>query len=187
MLRIRSAVESDVASLLAIYAPLVRDTTITFETQVPEHEAFAARVLEYSRRFPWLVGEDEQGVSGYVYASPHRSRAAYRWSVGSSVFVSPRAQRTGVARRMMGVLLDALRRQGACRVYAGVTLPNDPSVALHRSLGFRSVGRYENVGFKHGGWHDVGWWQFDLAGTDEEPRPLGAPEDAVASALSDAE
>jgi L-amino acid N-acyltransferase YncA len=110
-------------------------------------------------------------VAGYAYAGPHRFRDAYRWSVETSVYVHADYRRQGVGQALYRTLLAILTTQGYGHAYAGVTLPNAGSVALHESLGFEPVGVYRRVGFKLGTWHDVGWWQLGLLATDAVPGP----------------
>jgi phosphinothricin acetyltransferase len=112
---------------------------------------------------PWLVAERDGGVTGYAYASPHRARAAYRWGADVSVYLDERERGRGSGRALYGALLPVLRDLGYTGAYAGITLPNPASVALHESMGFSLVGVYRRVGYKLGGWHDVGWWQLVLA------------------------
>jgi phosphinothricin acetyltransferase len=114
------------------------------------------------------VAEIDGAVAGYAYAGPHRSRAAYQWSTEVSVYVHPTFRRRGVARALYGKLFDVLSQLGYVSVYAGITLPNPASVGIHEAVGFEPVGVYRRAGFKHGAWHDVGWWQLHLRG-DEVP------------------
>ena len=112
---------------------------------------------------------------GFAYGCPHRERAAYRWAADVSVYVVPEHQRHGVGRALYGSLLPLLVRQGLHVACAGITLPNEASVALHESFGFTAVGVYRRIGFKHGAWWDVGWWQLELREPDapaEPSRPL---------------
>lgn len=102
--------------------------------------------------------------------SQHRAREAYRWSVDVTVYIVPEAHRRGFGRALYGVLLPVLRRQGFHAAYAGIALPNDGSVGLHEALGFAHIGTYPEVGFKHGAWHDVGYWRIALDSTSP-PRP----------------
>jgi phosphinothricin acetyltransferase len=106
---------------------------------------------------------------GYVYASPHRARAAYCWSVDVSVYTSSKYRRQGVGRALYTSLFACLRLQGLYNAYAGITLPNPGSVGLHESFGFDLVGIYREVGYKSGQWHDVGWWQMALQPRIMEP------------------
>ena len=96
---------------------------------------------------------------GYAYGSMHRERAAYRWSVETSAYVDPGAQRTGIGRALYRALFEALARKGFCNALAGIALPNEPSVAFHRSVGFEPIGVFTKVGRKFGAWHDVAWLQ----------------------------
>jgi L-amino acid N-acyltransferase YncA len=165
----------DAAGCAAIYAPFVRDTVVSFEEQVPSAQEFVRRIERTSDRYPWLVAEDRATVAGYAYASAHRDRAAYRWAADVAVYIGDGYRRRGLGRALYGALLPLLERQGIQVVCAGVTLPNDASVALHEALGFQPVGVYRRIGWKAGSWHDVGWWQLDLvapaAGRPPEPGP----------------
>ncbi|MFC6976408.1 arsinothricin resistance N-acetyltransferase ArsN1 family B [Halomicroarcula sp. GCM10025709] len=188
MVEIRLAGPADAPACREIYAPFVRDSAITFETELPGEAAFAERLSETLEQHPWLVCEHDGRVLGYAYASPHRSRGAYKWAVESSVYVAENARRCGVAGGLYQSLFAVLERQGYRNVYAGITVPNPPSTALHDAMGFDRVGTYEDVGYKHGEWHDVEWWARSLRDDDEPPSaPIPIPEldsDAVASALA---
>jgi phosphinothricin acetyltransferase len=129
----------------------------------------AARVAKIVDRTPWFVLERDGRVLGYAYASPHRDRAAYQWSVEVSAYVHPDAHRLGVARALYTGLFAALVVQGFRNAYAGITLPNTASVGLHSALGFTLVGVYRGVGYKFGAWHDVGWFERPLAPRIAEP------------------
>lgn len=168
--------DRDAAACAAIYAPHVGEGVASFETEVPDAAEMGRRIRETSERFPFLVAERDGEVAGFAYAGPHRTRAAYRWSADVSVYVDERFHRRGVGRELYAALLDLLRRQGIRRVHAGITLPNPSSVGLHEAMGFRAVGVTPRVGYKHGAWRDVGWFQADLAPDDaHEPpdEPLG--------------
>lgn len=168
MIRLRPATIDDVAAMLAIYAPIVRESAISFELEPPSAEEFARRV---EAAHLWLVAEREGGLLGYAYGGTFRARAAYRWSVETSVYVAADARGRGVGRRLMTGLLAGLRLMGYQQALAGTTLPNDASVALHRALGFEPVGIFRAVGHKFGAWHDVGWYALSLAAL-----PIPAPE-----------
>lgn len=168
---IRLAKEEDAEQMLDIYAPVVRDTAISFELEPPAVGEFKTRVTEYLEVAPWLVYESEGGVVGYADAGRHRSRAAYQWSVDVSVYVAESQHRRGVGRALYTSLLACLRLQGFFNAYAGITLPNPASVALHEGLAFQQVGVYRNVGYKLGRWHSVGWWALALQ-DQSPPAPL---------------
>lgn len=159
---IRLAEEGDALQIAAIYAPVVRDTMISFETESPSVEEIARRVRDTLVRWPWLVCERDGEVLGYAYAGAHRSRAAYQWSVDVSAYVREYARRKGVGRALYTSLIAALDLQGFYNAYAGIALPNNASVGLHEAMGFRLVGVYRGVGYKLGAWRDVGWWGLAL-------------------------
>ncbi|MFN8587588.1 MAG: arsinothricin resistance N-acetyltransferase ArsN1 family B [Candidatus Eisenbacteria bacterium] len=154
---IRPARETDAAALLAIYAPFVATTAVSFEETVPTPDEFAARIRTAQERWAWLAAESGGAVVGYAYAGAHRARAAYRHSVEVSAYVAPEARRRGVARALYAELFARLAELGYCNAYAGIALPNDASLALHRALGFADVGVFRRVGRKFGRWHDVAW------------------------------
>ncbi len=161
-MRVRIATPEDGAALAAIYAPFVRDTRVSFEEEAPSAEEMAARIARGLRTHAWLVLEDE-GVVGYAYGSSHRERAGYRWAVDVTIYLAESHRGRGLGRVLYGALFPLLRAQGFVVAYAGISLPNPGSVGLHESLGFRPVGIYRAVGYKAGAWHDVGWWELDLA------------------------
>ena len=173
---IRDAIpDRDADACLEIYAPFVSDTFVSFEERVPSVDEFRGRILTTIATHPWLVLEVGGVVAGYAYASPHRSRAGYRWAADVSVYVATDHRRIGAGRRLYTELFERLRQQGTYTVCAGVTLPNEASVGLHEAMGFEPVGVYKRIGWKAGAWRDVGWWQLKLiAASDEappEPRP----------------
>ncbi len=159
---IRPASALDAPALLAIYVPFVTGTAISFETVPPDVGEFAARIAKANAKWSWLTATIDGRCVGYAYGSSHRERAAYRYSVETSVYVHPDFQRRGVARALYARLLAALSERGYCNAFAGIALPNEASVALHRSLGFASVGTFQRVGRKFDVWHDVSWWQYLL-------------------------
>jgi phosphinothricin acetyltransferase len=167
----------DAAAIAEIYRPAVETSLASFEDVAPDATAMASRIATTLERTPWLVADEDGSVIGYAYAAAHRERAGYRWSVNISVYVTPGGQGRGVGRRLYDELLALLRRQGFVNAYAGITLPNPASVALHTAIGMRLIGTYEAVGFKAGAWHDVAWYQLRLTeprGTPAEPLPLPA-------------
>ncbi len=165
----------DAAACTSIYRPYVLESAISFEEQPPDEREFAQRIERMSLTHPWLIAERDGVAVGFAYGSLHRQRAAYRWAADVSAYVSADHQRAGVGRALYDALLGLLRRQGLCVACAGVTLPNPASVAFHEALGFTPVGVYRRIGFKHGQWHDVGWWQLELAPADGPPAAAPAP------------
>lgn len=167
---IRQARHEDAKAMLAIYRPFIEHTVVSLETVVPSEVEFAQRVDERQRTHEWLVAELDGTVIGYAYGSKHRARGAYRTSCEVSAYVADAAQGRGVARLLYERLLERLAELGYCNALAGIAMPNDTSVAFHLAMGFTLVGVYHHVGFKHGAWRDVAWYERILR--------EGAPRDA---------
>jgi L-amino acid N-acyltransferase YncA len=179
---IRLASPSDAKGILDIYGPYVRDTSLTFETEMPTIEAFGERIAAYLNYCPWLVCEIDGRIAGYAYANRYRERAGYQWCVESSVYVhddflrrvpvrADTPQGGGVGTALYAALFEILKRQGFFNVYAVINLPNDRSVAFHEHMGFEYFATYKNVGYKLGKWKNVGWWQLILNEYIDNPPP----------------
>jgi phosphinothricin acetyltransferase len=167
--QIRLAREGDAEAIAAIYRPFVEETAISFEAVAPDREEMARRITDTIALYPWLVCEIGGRVTGYAYATRHRVRAAYQWSVDASVYVDKNYQRCGIGRGLYTSLFRILAAQGFFNAFAGIALPNPASVALHESVGFTPIGVYQRVGYKLGTWHDVGWWQLRLKADEAAP------------------
>jgi phosphinothricin acetyltransferase len=170
-LKIRPATAADAASLLTIYRPFVESTAVSFETVAPTADEFAARIAKAVADWQWLLAERAGECIGYAYGSAHRERRAYRWSVEVSAYVHPGHHRQGVGRTLYERLLEDLACKGFCNAYAGITIPNEGSIALHRSLDFESIGVFKAVGRKFGKWHDVAWFQRALRSSPPPEEP----------------
>ncbi|MDJ0974083.1 MAG: GNAT family N-acetyltransferase [Planctomycetota bacterium] len=181
-LLLRVAEPEDAEAIHAIYAPIVRETVISFEYEVPTADELAGRMANVLAQHPYLVAERGGEIAGYAYATTFRGRTAYQWGAETSVYVAEAHRRRGIARALYAAVLELLQLQGYRVAWAGITLPNDVSVAAHEAMGFVPVGRFEGAGFKHGGWYDVGFWRLPL-GTQDEP-PSEAPSSIRALATS---
>jgi phosphinothricin acetyltransferase len=177
---IRLAVDADADAIAGIYRPVVEATAISFETTAPGRAEMGRRVTDTLPSHPWLVCDIDGRIAGYAYATRHRMRDAYRWSVDTSVYVDNGYRRRGVGRGLYESLFAILAAQGFFNAYAGITLPNPASVGLHESVGFEKLGVYRRVGYKLGRWHDVGWWQRAL----QAHRPPSREPYDVATVLS---
>jgi len=168
---IRLATAGDAPAVHAIYAPIVQETAISFEYEIPPVDEIRQRILSKAPTYPWLVLEHNDSILGYAYGGRWRDRAAYSWSVEVTVYVIAPVTRAGVGRALYTSLQAVLRLQGFNMAYAGITLPNAGSVGLHEAVGFRYVGTYSRAGYKFGTWHDVGWWQIELNPPAIDPQP----------------
>ena len=170
-LRVRSAIGADAAACAEIYRPYVLDTVISFETEPPTVEQMAARIAAAQVKHEWLVLEVDGDVAGYAYAQQVNPRAAYHWSVETSIYVARDRLRLGGGRMLYAELLSRLAGRGFRRAFAGIAQPNEASNVFHQAFGFQPAGRYQRVGWKLGAWHDVEWWQLDLVAPDDEVDP----------------
>jgi phosphinothricin acetyltransferase len=171
-LNVRDASERDAKACAAIYAPYVTDTAITFESDPPSPAEMAERIATTLRTHAWVVLEDGGRVVGYAYGGPFKSRAAYRWACEVSVYLERGRRRTGGGRALYEALFAHLAERGFRTAVAGITLPNDASVGLHRAMGFEPVGTYRRIGWKHNTWHDVAWAQRTIATGQDPPAEL---------------
>jgi L-amino acid N-acyltransferase YncA len=167
--------ERDAAACAAIYAPYVETTPISFEETGPDALEMEARIVHCTATHPWLVAEEGGEVVGYAYACRYRERAAYRWAADVSVYVAAARRREGLGRGLYEALFEQLRRQRFQVACAGITLPNVASIGLHERLGFLRTGISPRIGWKHGRWHDVSWWQLELQPEGVEPPPETLP------------
>lgn len=159
---IRLANEADIAPMLAIYAPYVEDTAITFDLTVPSLFEFNQKINKIQKEAPCLVCELDGVVAGYAYADTYRTKEAYKWTREVSVYVAKEFQAKKLGTALYYSLIDLLKCQKYRNVVAAITLPNIPSVSFHERFGFHQVGVYDNVGYKLGKSQRVGWWQLSL-------------------------
>ena len=168
---IRQATIHDASGILNIYRPIIEETAISFESEVPSIEEIQGRITAYNQRHLWLVCEDNGQIIGYAYGSPHRSRFAYQWSVETSVYVDRRFRESGIGKALYACLLKALELQGYKTALAGITIPNDASKTFHEKMGFKYIGEFTNVGYKFGKWHSTIWLQKPLGEYSEDLNP----------------
>jgi L-amino acid N-acyltransferase YncA len=172
----RSASANDAHGVLDIYAPFVRETPVSFEVDVPSLAEMNRRIATSQATHAWLVAEEDGLVVGYAYASTHRAREAYQWAAEVSVYVHPGYQRRGLGKALYTSLFALLGQMGYRQALAGISLPNDGSVGLHSSLGFTSIGIYQEIGFKQGVWWDTLWMQKPLGAAPGPGKELVKPE-----------
>lgn len=170
---LRAASEADVPAMLDIYAPYVRNTTVTFEYDVPAQAEFLRRFREITAQFPWLVWEENGEILGYAYASAPFARDAYRWCAEDSVYLRPEAQGRGIGRALCAALEEILTRQGYRLVYAIITSENGNSLSFHRKIGYRFLAEFPDCGYKFGRWLGVIWMEKRL---NSAGVPNGFPE-----------
>lgn len=178
-MRIRPACAGDARALLAIYAPYVTDTAVSFEYAVPTEEEFASRIARTLERYPYLVLEEAGEILGYAYAGPFKGRAAYDWSVEVTVYVRWDARGRGCGRKLYEALEEALAAMGIRNLYACIayTEKADPFLALdsprfHESMGYRLCGAFHRCAAKFGRWYDMIWMEKQIGDHGENPLPV---------------
>jgi len=170
---IRACRPQDAAQLCSIYNHYVEETAISFEQEVLTERAMARRVEEVMSHHPWLVFEEDGAggdaanaagtILGFAYGSPWRSRAAYRHSVETTVYLDRAATGRQIGSALYAALIDRLAARGAHVLVGVIALPNDASEALHAKLGFERVGILPEIGHKFDRWVDVAYWSLDLS------------------------
>jgi L-amino acid N-acyltransferase YncA len=153
---VRAAAPEDLAAITSIYAEAVRHGTASFELEPPSQDEMARRYEALAAGgFPYLVAECAGALAGYAYAGPHRARPGYRWTVEDSVYVDSHCWRRGVGRALLERLILEAERRGFRQMIAVIGDSQQPgSIALHAAAGFRTIGTFDSVGFKHGRWLD---------------------------------
>lgn len=156
---VRFARKEDAADLLSIYAPYVKETPVTFEYEVPSISEFESRIQSISDRYPYLAACRDDKILGYAYASAFKGRAAYDWSVETSVYISREARRTGIGSLLYGRLEEILKKQNICNLCACITYPNPESIAFHEKFGYNTVAHFHKSGYKFNTWYDMIWME----------------------------
>ena len=147
----------DAARILAVYAPYIEKTAVTFETEVPTLMEFTARVAGICADFPYLVLEVDGELAGYAYAHRQAERAAYAWNAELSIYLAGKWRGRGLGAPLYRLLERLLTMQGYVNLYGVITASNAGSIRLHEKLGYRQTGLHEKTGWKFGQWHDVAW------------------------------
>lgn len=159
MIEIRVATAKDASALVAIYAPYVTETTITFDYEVPSEKDFAERIQETLHTYPYYIAEENGEILGYAYAHAYKDRAAYDWSVEVSVYVDREKRGNGAGKLLYQALEETLSKQNVAILTACITSGNEGSVKFHEKLGYQEVANFPKIGYKFEQWHDVIWLQ----------------------------
>ena len=169
---IRIARESDTDELLAIYAPYVKETAITFEYTVPTLEEFRERMTKTLMKYPYLVAVQETEILGYAYASEFKNRAAYDWAVETTIYVKQDSRKSGVGKKLYQALEEVLKQQHICNLYACIAYPNPGSIGFHEHLGYQTIGHFSKCGYKFETWYDMIWMEKMISEHDQHPEPF---------------
>jgi len=156
---IRMANELDAEEILAIYAPYVIHTAITFEYEVPTVEEFKGRIKKTLTRFPYLVAIKQGYIIGYAYASSFKERAAYDWAVETSIYIKKECKGSGIGKKLYLALEEILKKQNIMNLNACIAYPNPESIGFHEHLGYKTVGHFTKCGYKFDKWYDMIWME----------------------------
>lgn len=173
---IRVAKIEDAEELLAIYAPYVKNTAISFEYDVPSLEEFQGRMKNILQKYPYLVAERDGEIVGYTYAGAFKQRAAYNWDVETTIYVKQDCRKSGIGRQLYAALEEALSRQNILNLNACIGYPETEdeyltknSVQFHEHLGFRMVGEFKKCGYKFNRWYNMVWMEKHIGEHTEHP------------------
>lgn len=196
----RTAAPADAEALLRIYAPYVRETAISFEYEVPTTEEFRGRIEHTLRTYPYIVAVEQEAadvsdgsdagkavpsaqrgrILGYAYVGRLHDRAAYDWSVETSIYVDRSLRHHGLGRQLYARLEALLRAMRIVNVNACIAYPataEDPyldtnSPDFHAHLGYQMVGRFHRCAYKFDRWYDMIWMEKRITALPEKPLPM---------------
>lgn len=173
---LRTATTQDARELLAIYAPYVTDTAVTFEYEVPSEQEFARRIHDTLETYPFLVAQCEGKAIGYAYATAFKNRAAYDWSVQTSIYLSMQERQKGFGRKLYTALEAVLKQQNVQNLYACIACAkaedarlSNASEAFHTRMGYQKIGHFTSCGYKFGTWYDMIWMEKMLGAHSQTP------------------
>lgn len=188
---IRTAALPDAERLLEIYRPYVEETAITFEYDVPTIDEFRGRMTRVLEKYPYLVAERDGTIVGYAYAGPFVGRAAYDWSVETTIYLDRAVRRQGIGKALYTALETVLGAMGILNLNACIGYPEVEdehltrnSVEFHAHLGYQWVGQFHNCGYKFGRWYHMVWMEKMLGEHPVQPDPV-VPFSSVRAALAD--
>ena len=192
---VRAATPQDAEQLLEIYTPFVISedcsvSNVSFELTAPSLAEFRQRIVDISSKYPYLVGEKDGQILGYVYCHPYRERLAYQWSVEVTIYLAPAGQGKGLGRLLYETMEKLLCLQGVTMAYSCITLGNEHSIKMHEALGYRLIGTFTNSGYKNGQWLDTVWLEKQLQPCPDQAYNIKSwwelDPDAVAAVLTEA-
>ena len=170
---IREAKVNDAEVLSEIYKYYVDNFPYSFEHVAPSAEEFANRISDISEKFPFIVCEENDKIIAFAYAHQFKERKAYQWVCEISIYVKKDCTQKGVGRLLYEKLLPLLKKQGFVKVLAVLGCPNEGSELFHQNMGFSLVSTLPDIGYKHGSWHDIKYYVFELNPYRKDmPEPL---------------
>lgn len=171
-MKLRMIKNDDIKTILKIYKHYVKNTPITFDYSVPTQKKYTKVVEKTLTKFPWIVAEINGEVVGYIYASPFKRRAAFSWSVETSIYISEQYSGQGIGVTLYDALEKILKLQGIYTMYAIVTSTARHSLRFHEGRGFVKTNTLERCGWKFDQWYGVVYMEKVLGDFTKEPKPV---------------
>lgn len=180
-MHIRLTNPDDVPDITAVLNDQIRNHAAHFGI-VDEEESTILGLLDAAGdRFPWYTALDDDGqFLGFAKSGPWSPRGGYYWTAEISIYLTAETRGKGIGKALYAKLLDTLRAQQFQVIVAGVAEPNPASVALHTSIGMERTGFNPTMGYKHGQWIDVGYYQMILGDLSSPPPPVLLVSEAIA-------
>jgi phosphinothricin acetyltransferase len=159
---IRAVRLADAPAICDIYNYYVRNTCVTPEEEDVLIGEMESRITEITKKFPWLVNEENNEIIGFAFLHHYIARSSYRFAVEDSIYIKHGLTGNDGGSQLMAALLEEARKMGKHSVVALMELGNTASEALHRKFKFREIGHLKEAGFKFNRWVDVSYWQLIL-------------------------
>lgn len=183
-MKIANVSVDDAEKLLEIYAPYVKDTAISFEYKIPSVEEFKQRIINISSKYPYIKAVDDSGkILGYAYAAPFKTRAAYDWSVETTIYVQSEKRKNGIGSFLYNALEKSLKQMGVLNMNACIAFTSEQdthltnaSMHFHEKMGFTLVGTFHKCGFKFNKWYDMIWMEKLIGEHVENQTPVNFPK-----------
>jgi len=179
-MNIRFTHPDDVPAITAMLNSEIANGVAHFGTEPIDDSATSTELKAAENRFPWYTAEDDSGkFLGFCKSAPWSPRGGYDWTAEITIYIAQHAQGKGVGKALYTRLLDTLRAQRFQVVVAGVSEPNPASVGLHMSIGMERTGYNASMGYKHGQWIDVSYYQMILGELTNPPPPVLNIDEAI--------
>lgn len=176
---IKTASSDDAQSLLGIYAYYVENTAITFEYEVPTLEEFKNRIINTLKKYPYITASINGETVGYAYTGAFKERAAYSHSVETSIYVKKGLSGKGIGKALYAELENISKKQNVLNMNACISYTENPDEYLslnsphfHEHLGYRTVGKFTECGYKFGKWYDMIWMEKMIGEHTDNPPPF---------------
>lgn len=169
----------DAEKLLEIYSHYVKNTSITYEWDVPSVEEFKNRISNTLLKFPYIVAKNGNQIIGYAYASPFKTRAAYQWAIETSIYIHKDFCHQGIGKLLLLKLEELLALQNILNVNACIAYPEiedefltKNSVQFHEQMGYKLVGEFHKCGYKFNRWYNMVWMEKLIGEHKENQTPV---------------